>query len=139
MHQSIQEIKNAFDQADLKCKVREVDNQWVLEAGIKGKQCSYDVLYISSDEKNNDVAVRIFGLVKYPKEKYSKALIMSNKLQSQYRFFKFTLDTRNGDFDISYDFPIETQNIGKCAVEMLIRIMKIIDDVYPDIMRSIWG
>lgn len=137
MFQASKKIQEAFQAANLKCSVEEQEGRSIVRAGVSGKQTNYRVLFISRDE-DNDVEVRVFSLVKFPADKRDAGLNAVNECNRKYRYLKFVIDDDN-DVNVEFDFPVRTKEPGSVAVEILIRIMKIVDDVYPVFMRSIWG
>ena len=60
-----------------------------------------------------------------------------NKLQDQYRFLRFTLD-RDGDINVEYDATCCDRDAGMLAMEMIIRITKILDEAYPELKRAVY-
>lgn len=139
MHVAILEIEQAFREADLKCKTVHIGDQCELIAGISGKGCTYEIKFICKDNTdNNDVAVRIFNLIQVPQNKTDQMLMTLNSIQRKYRFMRFTVDSDN-EVNVEYDMPNCTTDVGPIAVELLVRTMQIIDDIYPELMRCLWG
>ena len=62
---------------------------------------------------------------------------MINRLNSQYRFAKFVLDD-DLDVIVQYDLPLRGNNVGECALEMAVCFVKVIQQAYADLMRTIW-
>lgn len=137
-HPSIQDIRKAFDAVKINYHVNHIGNQWELVAGVNGKANTYQVKFICKDDGKSDVAVRIFGLAHYPDHRRSVALPILNEFQRKYRFIKLTLD-KSGDVNLEYDLPACQSNVGASCVELFLRIMKIVDEIYPDLMRSVWN
>lgn len=138
MYQSIVEIQNAFQQRNLKHSVDQVGEDWVLRAGVNGKASSYTFLFIKDDDVGNDVAVRIFDIVKFPPERRDKGLALLNNIGREYRFIRLNMNDA-GEVSAQYDFPVEYGNIGEGAIEILIRFTQILDECYPQLMKAIWG
>ena len=118
--------------------VNHIGNQWELVAGVNGKASTYQVKFICKDDGKCDVAVRIFGLAHYPDHRRNVALPILNEFQRKYRFIKLNLD-KSGDVNLEYDLPACQSNVGASCVELFLRIMKIVDEIYPDLMRSVWN
>lgn len=137
-HPAIQEIKVAFDKANLHHSVQHIGDQWELVAGISGKANNYQIKFICKDGGKNDVAMRIFSLVHISASNRAQTLALLNSFQIKYRFLRFTLDS-DDDVKVEYDMPSCTNDIGGSAVEMLLRTMKMIDEIYPELMRCVWG
>lgn len=135
---NIQEVRAAFDKAGLKHELKHIGDQWELIAGVNGKANTYQVKFIAKDHGNSGVGMRIFGLARYPQNRRQAGYRMLNQFQHKYRYLRFTLDN-DGDVNVEYDFPDCTTDSGSCAVELMLRTMKIIDEVYPEIMRTLWN
>jgi hypothetical protein len=110
-------------------------NAW-LQFGIKNGG-SYRIRFISRDD-DNDVAVRIFSLVTIDKEKQDKVLPVINNLNNKYRYVKFILDN-DGDVNVEYDYLVKCPDPAVSAKELIIRIVKIVDEAYPELMRAMWA
>jgi len=95
---------------------------------------------ISTDD-NNDVGVRIFSLVtQVQKEKRMAVLKACNRLNASYRFITFELD-RDNDVCAAFDFPAATsdESLGHSVMEILTRVVGILEDVYPLLMKAMYG
>lgn len=138
MYKSIMEIQEVFQQKDLKFRIDQLDETWYLKLNMTGDAATYEFLFLKSDDEDNDVSVRVFDIVKFPEERWEKALETINNLQAEYRFVRLTLDSK-GAVDAQYDFPTKFTNIGEGAYEILFRMTNILDECYPVLMRAMWG
>lgn len=138
MYKAIAEIHRAFDKAGIKHKVDQLGDHWIIQTGMTGKGSTYQFLFIKTDDTGNDVAVRIFKLVNFPKHKTAAAHVLLNSLQQEYRYLRFVLD-KDGDVNVEYDFPAAYSPLGEGALEMVLRITTILDECYPKLMRSVWA
>lgn len=137
-HSAIQEIRQAFDAAKIHYQVQHTSGRYVLTAGVSGKANSYQLKFICKENSKNDVSMRVFALANYPQDRRKNGYRILNDIQSRYRYIRLTLD-KDGDVNLEYDIPECSRDIGVIAFEMLLRIMKIVDEIYPEIMRSVWG
>lgn len=137
VHPAIAEIERKFKASDFHCHTVHVQDQSELIAGISGKHNSYEIKFICKDGSDNDIALRVFNLIAISGDKTDAILQVLNEVQREYRYLRFTLDSDN-EVRIEYDLPNCTENIGKIGVELLVRTMKIVDDIYPRLMQSIW-
>lgn len=138
VHPSIASIQTVFDKNDLHYSVRNRDDRCELIAGVNGKANTYDVKFISMSPEKSNVAIRVFALANIPEGREAAIRRVLNEFQQEYRFLQFVLDSDN-DVNVEYDLPSCSQNVGEICREMLIRIMNIIDDIYPRLMRGIWA
>jgi len=96
----------------------------------------YRIRFISNDD-DNDVAVRVYKLFSVEENQVEKILPVINRLNSQYRFVKFVCD-EDRDVNIEYDYPQTSSHPEESAEEIVIRIVRIIDEAYPELMRALW-
>ena len=139
MYQATQSIYNELRKdANLKVFIEETDtssNAW-LQFGIKNGG-DYRIRFISEDD-DNDVSVRVFSLVEVDESMRAKVLPIINEFNSKYRFVKFVLGS-DGAINLEYDYLVRCPNPAVSAREIVIRIVKIIDDAYPELMRAMWA
>ncbi|MBQ9967727.1 MAG: YbjN domain-containing protein [Oscillospiraceae bacterium] len=139
MFQATQKIYDELKtDPDLKVFTEELDSAsmvW-LQFGLNNGG-NYRIRFISRDD-DNDVAVRIIGLVTVDDAQQSKVLPVLNKLNQKFRYAKFAMDD-DGDINIEYDYLVRCPDPSASAREIMIRLVKIIDDAYPDIMRAMWA
>ena len=132
------EIYAAMKAHELNSGIEAREESSVLHVGINTEKTSFEALYISRSERN-DVAMRIYNLIKFPKDKLEPMLDAVNAANLRFRFLKFTVDEQNDSVDAASDFTIEAEALGECAYEMLMRAAGIIDDCYPvfmDVLKS---
>lgn len=96
-----------------------------------------ELAYISTDD-DNDVAVRCFRIAQVPQNKMENVRKVLNELNNKYRYVKFVVDDEQ-DVNCEYDLPIATEAVGACCTEMCIRMVQIIDEAYPEIMKALWA
>ena len=133
-------IAETFEKRGVRFDVKNVRGDEVVCAGFP-IDCGPKVImqFICSDN-DNDVAVRIFGLVtKTPKEKRSRVMEACNILNRKVRYVKFYVDG-DGDINVEYDFPMHTpdEGIGEMAFETFLRMMKILDSEYSIFMKALY-
>ena len=138
MHPAIADISRLFSEADIKYSIDHSMKQWDLIAGISGQHNSYQLKFIVKDDSDNDLAIRIFSLVRCPDDKRKAMCKFLNELNAKYRYVKFAIDDSNS-VSLEADLPSCTTNPGEVAVEYFIRVLKIVDDIYPDLMRALWS
>ena len=137
MFKATREISRAFDAKSIKYRVVDKEKVSYVEASVRGKVApSVDIAFFSSDD-DNDVSVRVVAILRAPENRLGQALVAINECNNRFRFVKFVLD-KDRDINLEFDMPLRTTNPGDVAVEMLIRIMKILDDAYPVLARAIF-
>ena len=75
------------------------------------------------------------GIVSFPEEKTLNALLLVNKLNNQFRWTKFYLDD-DGDITIRMDAIVSDESAGEEIWELIIRMSRIIDEAYPEMMKT---
>lgn len=125
-------IAKAFEEFDVDYEIAEVEDASAVEVhfGIEGGPRTV-VRFISEDD-DNDVAIRVFGLVtQIPLTKRSAMMEACNTINEKVRYFKFLL-TSDSKINVEADLPVRTEDecIGLCCVELYVKIMRILDDEY---------
>lgn len=108
-------------------------NVW-LKFSVENGQ-SYTIRFISNDDEN-DVAVRIFSLLYAEESQQAAVLPVLNRLNNRYRFVKFVLD-EDGDINVEYDYAVNCPDPAASAKELVSRIVSIVNDSYPEILRAL--
>ena len=138
VYQASQAIYDALKAHDLECGIEARDAFSAVHVGVNTTNASFEARFISRSDEN-DVALRIFNLLKFPPERLESMLIAVNNCNYRFRFLRFSVDTKNYSVDASFDFTLATDDIGEAAYELLMRSAGIIDDSYPDLMKEIAG
>ena len=132
-------ISEELDRREINYDIEEGENASMLVVGFAIENGpSVRVGFISADD-DNSVAIRIIGLVRNIHDtKLDQVLNVVNNCNKKYRYVKFTLNEKN--MNVEFDMPKFTPDnaVGPVAVEMLVRMMQIVETAYPEIMRAIW-
>ncbi len=133
-------ITEAFDRHGIKYHVDEREDVASILASFAirmGPQI--DVRFISTDD-NNDVAIRVFGLIcRVPEDRRAAVLEACNTLNRKIRFVKFYLDPENS-VNMEVDLPIAVNDdcVGECCFELFARIMNILDDEFHTLGEALY-
>lgn len=98
---------------------------------------SYRIKFISIDE-DNDVAVRVYSLLHVKEDKITSICKAINEINCRFRYVKFCC-TEDGNVNVEYDFPVSCSNPAESAREIITRLVRIIDEAYPLLMRAMWS
>lgn len=134
-------ITKEFDNVGVKYQVTEHGDSESVDAGFQVEGGSSVLVHFISTDNDNDVAIRIFNFLHdIPANKLDGVLKTINQANHKYRFINIVLDDTN-DINVSYDLPtrVPDDSVGPICCEIFIRWMKILDGVYPDIMRTLWS
>lgn len=131
-------IQKTFDEKNIKYRVNQVGDSSIVEAGfVLDNGPNVIVRFISRDD-DNDVAVRVFDLVKVKEDQQETMIKVINDLNKEFRFLKFVIhDT--GSVHVENDLYLRTENVGEVAAEMFVRYMQILKQAYPKLMKALWA
>lgn len=127
-------IQETLRTHNMRCGVEEREGTSVVHVGITTDVTEFEVLFISHSE-DNDVAMRIYNLIRFPAEKLASATETINSFNYRYRFLKFSVDTDHNTVDVEYDLPVSEEQVGEAAFEILMRSAHILDLCYPELMQ----
>lgn len=141
IHNSTQLIKNAFDNSNIKSEIQEADNLSAVVLGFSGNNYKGIRMLFVSDGNGNDVTIRTDEFAQFPKNKMPAGIMLMNALNQKYRYVKFLINMTTGGVCLQYDIPlrVDDNNLGPVACEILLRTSNLLDDAYPEIMKSIWS
>ena len=133
-------IEADFKKSGIKFRVEERESTSAVVAGFTPKNGSQLRVQFLSNDDDNDVSIRLFTLIKATEDKRDAMIRVANECNQQYRYCKFVVDKDN-DVNVEYDFLLRVKgdNVGPMATECFIRIMKIVEDVYPLFMKALWS
>ena len=89
------------------------------------------ILMCGGDGSEHDISLKSADFIE---EKLGEMLKVVNDCNNKFRFLKFSIDTDSYSIDAAFDFALESENLGECAYEMLMRSAGIIDQCYPEFM-----
>ncbi len=140
MHLATQEFINDLEAHELKYnyKGETESGKDRLVVSFGGENMSDIVMQFIFSADNEDVALRIFDIVKVPEPKINKMIKVVNDLNNKYRFAKFCLDTDDNTIQLEIDTPFREGSIGLVCREIMLRALNICDDAYPELMKSLW-
>lgn len=132
-------IAKTFEEREVKFHVVNMHGHEEVLAGFHVDNGPKAIMKFISRDNDNDVAVRIFGLVNAPKEKRGRVMEACNMLNRKIRFMKFYVDT-DGDINVEYDFPVHASDdcIGEMAFEIFVRTMQILDHEYELFNKALY-
>lgn len=141
MLDSTREFIRTLDETDVKYTMldptKSGKDDMVVSFGGKNMESIRNRLVFDTD--NEGVAIRVFNIVKIPDDKLAKMLITVNSLNYEYRFVKFCIDTDDNTVQAEADVSFRAGSVGPVCMELLLRVTKLCDDVYPTLMKAIWS
>ena len=87
------------------------------------------------------VQVMVPEILSCPQEKYLDVINICNRLNGKFRWFKFYLTENPNAFSlrVQSDLYIEPDISGKICMDIMMRLIRVVDEAYPDFMKTIWG
>jgi len=131
-------IETAFKAHEVKFNIHEIEDLSAVETGFSFETFSYKIIFMSqSDDTDVHVASE---LLRVPEEKRQAILPVLNKINSRVRYLSFNMD-EDGDVHAQFDFPVSTpmDALGEMAFEIFIRSANIFKEIYPQLMKVVWG
>lgn len=138
IYKATKAIEADFRASGIKFRVEEGDNNSRVVAGFTPKNGTPVRAQFISNDDDNDVSVRLYTLIHATDDSRDAILKVVNECNRKYRYCKFVLDDDN-DVNVEYDFLLRSENIGPMATEYFIRLMKIVENVYPLFMKALWS
>lgn len=141
MYKATELIAKTFDDRGVKYRVTEVGDASLAEAGFAIDAGPDVVVRFISKDDDNDVAVRVFGLIHHiPASKKLAMMEACNVLSEKVRFFKFYLNS-DSNVNVEADLPVQTDDecVGECCFELFVRIMSILNNEYHNLAEALYG
>ena len=82
-------------------------------------------------EDNKHVSVRGWDLISYKAADFQKVVKAVNEINSAYKYVTFEVDTSDNTVTVSYDFITPDGGSADVCLEVLVRIVMIVDDAFP--------
>ena len=109
-----------------------------VKVSFSGNNAESIASFFFFDKDGGSVNIKSFSIAKVAEGKIPTMYALLNALNNEYRWAKFYLDKDN-EVTCSSDAVLGAENAGAECFELLIRLTDIIDEVYPRIMKAIWG
>ena len=93
-------------------------------------------IFLSMD--GGDIAVRCFSLITVPDSRRAAVLETLNSIMDEYRWVRLYLD-EDKELTAAIDASVTRASVGDVATELMLRAVNIVDEVFPRVMRAMWG
>ena len=133
---STQIFANYLDKKEIRYTIEAEDVLAVEVNGMENAQKIRVVFIFDEDEQS--VAIRCFSVAKVPSDKLARAYEMCSKLNNNWRWVKFYIDSDN-EVTVADDAVVEPTTLGEECLELLAKCIRIVDKAYPEIMATVWG
>lgn len=141
MHSSTQQFVRAMDAKDIKHSDPEAaaGGRETVTVIYSGENIPSIRMRFFFDQDCQDVAIRVFDLVKVPEAKLDVLLKAINAVNRRFRFAKFVLDTDDNSVQAELDAVFRSHDVGEICLELMARCVDICDKAYPDLMKAPLG
>lgn len=119
-------------------KYKDVDERCVRISYTADNTDDITINVIFDEDDEGLVAFKCWSFGKVPAKKRDKVLESCNDLNAEYRWVKFFID---GDDDVTADSDaiVDLDTVGSECIQMVRRMVNIIDEAYPRVMKAFWG
>ena len=117
-------------------KVRELRDD-LLSVGWNFEGGSLQI-FLQFNEEDNRVHLEGLDFAKVPENKYDALYKVLNECNDRYIYVKFVLDEENGQINARCDNIIQLDTCGENCYELMVRMLKIVEDAYPSFMKALW-
>lgn len=97
------------------------------------------VIFFDFAEDDSHVHLEGMDFITVPEDKFDKMYKVLNECNDRYKHVKFVLDTDNGHICARDDDVIQIDSCGPECFELMIRMVKIVEDAYPIFMKAMWA
>lgn len=124
---------------------------YFVEKGIEVTEMEEDILRVGCEFNGGSVALffqfgeddihlRVDGInfLMIPKDKIDNIYRIINECNDTYLYVKYILDEKHGQVIVRSSAILQQDTCGEECYELLVRMVKSIDDEYPKFMKSIW-
>ena len=99
---------------------------------------SVEVFVAFDDDGKNRVTLISFTIGEFPQSQFAKALVTCNAMNRKYRWVKFYVNDDNC-ITVSSDAILDEDTCGDECFEYVYRMIRIVDEVYPEFMKARWA
>lgn len=138
MGKSMEVIKAQLDSEGL--KYQEVDPGRAVRVGFSHMPNAGAVgVIVFMDEDDASIALRSFNLVTLDDAVKPAMYKVCSDLNAQYRWMKFYVDEKDNTITVAADAVTQLDSVGEETMELVARMVRIIDEAYPTLMRAKFG
>ena len=95
--------------------------------------------YVLFDDNDRTVGIKAFDICKIPKDKVDSLYKICSELNEQYRWVKFYVEERDNTITAEDDAVVQADTAGDEIFELVRRLIRIVDEVYPELMKALWS
>ncbi|MEA5039362.1 MAG: YbjN domain-containing protein [Clostridiaceae bacterium] len=114
-------------------------NENVVRVAYSGDNLKSIPIFVFFDKDgDNLVQFACWEIATFPDDKYAAGLLTCNALNSKFRWVKFYLDA-DKCIRAEMDAYVQLETVGEACSQLVRRMVGIIDEAYPDLMKALWS
>lgn len=128
-------VKDYIESQDL--TVEQV-NESLLRIGIGFEGGSVQI-FLDFDDDDSHVHLEGINFINIPENKFDIMYKVVNDCNKTYKHVKFVLDVEHKQIQVSDDAIIQLDTCGPECFELMVRMLQIVEDAYPTLMKAVWA
>ena len=125
-----------FESKGMHCQTIEGKDNLLL-LNIKAENLEMKVI-MDFTEDGGYVTIKIYNLCKFPADKTNQMYKLCSELNKEYKWAKFYVDESDNTLTAQDDAIIQLDTCGAECYELSARLVLIVDEAYPKMMKAIW-
>lgn len=100
------------------------------------------IIFLQIDDEDTHVHLEGLNFIKIPEDWYGTIYETINECNDAYNHVKFVLNTSGpdvGQISAREDDIIQLDSCGPECFELMLRMVRIVEDAYPKFMKVLWG
>lgn len=131
-------VASYFQNENLKFDI-DGDDEEIIRINFNADNVESVRISLFFDKEDKNVAIRSFNICKVEEAKKAKIYQVMSKLNDDFRWVKFSIDENDNTVTASTDAVIRMDVAGEICYELVFRMVNIVDDAYPEIMKALWA
>ena len=129
--------KAYFDSKEIRYEERD---EGVLRVGFGGlrNKGNIDVIVVI-DDNDRTVSLTSYNVCAVPESKKDGLYQICSELNAHFRWVKFYVDEEDNTITARDDAIVQAESSGEEIHELIARMVGIVDDAYPTLMRFLWA
>lgn len=119
-------------------KYKEMDERRVRVSYSGDNLTTIPIHVIFDKDGDNLVAFDCWEIAKFKEDKLAAGMVLCNSLNEKFRWVKFYIDS-DRDLRCQADAIVDHETVGSECSELVRRMVGIIDQAYPEVMKALWS
>lgn len=136
MINTVRMAQSYFESKEMHCQTIE-DKENLLLLNVRCDNTTLKVILDFTDD-NKYVTVKCYNVCNFKADKLEQMYKLCSELNKGYKWVKFYVDESDNSITAQDDAIIQLDTCGEECYELVGRMVIIIDEVYPTMMKTIW-